>query len=285
MSGFALYGKDGPPNDYRLTAGDTWAIFVLAVLGALVAAMVAAATNLETGTGIAVSDFFKHFIEGEPFKPKSLMYVTGLICALGYFFVYYFYICAYIDRIWNNYFVQKGDRALLYYMSAIQMITSGFLVFIPHYWWVFVLLFHLQVCAVFGYRYSRFRRAIKAKGLLVTDWPPTINAAASKAAEYDRLLTQLYLFRSGVRSLLAKYPLYYGPFLLTIFSAHAVHHTLGRAESMGYETLVVGMYVAASLLFLITSFVDYTIKSFWLLDTLKDRADANDHSYFDGFLR
>jgi len=285
MAGFALYGSEGPPQEYRLKSPDSWAIFIPSVFGAFIAATIVAATNLETRTGLAVSDFLKHFVEGEIYKPKSLMYVTGLVCALGYFFVYYFYVGAYIERIWNNYFAQKDDRALLYYISAVQMIMIGFLVFVLHYWWAFVLLFHIQVCAVFGYRYRGFRRAIRNKGLLITDWPPTLSEAASKDPHNQRLLTQLYLFRSGVRSLMAKYPLYYGPFLFAISAAHAVHHILARPKELGYESLVVGMYVAASLLLLCISFVDYTIKSFWLLDTLKDRADVNDHSYFDGLLR
>jgi len=252
------------------------------------AALLAVAQNVDWQTGAAISDFFTHFIEGQQYKPKSLMLIVGLACSLIYFTVYYFYICSYIDQIWNTFFVQPDDRKLLYFIFTIHNITMGILVLVPHYWWAFALFFHAELCAVFWLlRYRGFRKSIEARGLKVTGRPPivTLNGiSVHDNPEYKRLVTQLYLFRSGVRSLLAKYPLYSGPFIVMIIGCHLVHHSLGKTEP-GYETLVIGMYVSASILFVTISSIDYVIRGFWVVDTLKERAKKDDHAYFDNLLR
>lgn len=284
MRGFILH-EHPPLAEYKIPS-DTFFLFLTSCIGGGLATVIAVAGLTGTGTSAAITDFFSNFIYGQKYDPRSLMYITGLVSALVYFFAYYFYISSYIDKIWNHFFAQPNDKNLLYFVSGIQNISTFILVFLPQYWWAFVLVFHITVSAVFAFRYRGFRRAMLERGLAISGSPPIVTHNGQNVHDdpkYKRLVTQLYLFRSGLRSLAWKYPLYSGTFLVMLIGCHVVQHSAGKVANL--ETLIVGMYIAASILFVVIALIDYTIKGFSVVGTLRDRAEMDDHWYFESLLR
>lgn len=284
MRDFILH-ENPPAAEYKIPS-DTFFLFLTSCIGGALATILAIAAFAGTSTGAAITDFFQNFIYGQKYDPKSLMYIAGLASALIYFFAYYFYISSYIDKIWNRFFAQPNDKSLLYFVSGIQNISTFVLVFWPPYWWAFVLVFHITVSAIFASRYRGFRRAMRERGLTIAGSPPIVTCNGQNVHDdpkYKKLVTQLYLFRSGLRSLVWKYPLYSGPFIVMMIGCHIVQHSAGKIGNL--ETLIVGMYVAASILFVLIALVDYTIKGFSVVGVLRERAENDDHLYFESFLR
>src|SRR5262245_20339602 len=105
MRDFELH-RDYAPAENHLPS-DIMPMFLYSH-GALIATVIAVTALSDFNTARAITDFYRNFIEGAKYDPKSLMYITGLGCTIIYFFMYYFYLCSYIEKIWNPFFAQKS---------------------------------------------------------------------------------------------------------------------------------------------------------------------------------
>jgi hypothetical protein len=267
---------DAPPESVQLKR--SFEIFFLSSL-VFMFVMAFSAIRSNSDTGIAISDV----VDSNGFRPKSVMYVIGLICGALYLFSCFFYLMNYTSKIWDNFFAQEGDKNWFYFMVFGQLISISIMVLRPHFWYVNIGLLNIALLLFIYVRYRQFAVKLHASGITegLPDAPDKREDDHAKQA-----LTKLYLLRSGVRSLFVVGLLYDGTFILMLSVCHFLRHVAYHwfsDEKM--EMLFAGMYISISLVFAVKASGRYIIKAVWGLDILRERANKSDHLYFKYIIR
>lgn len=234
---------------------------------------------LDTPAGRAVKHITEAFNEQKPLNDtRDLMYLCGLLCWFVYLPFQFYFIYSYVTAIWNYFFVRKGDHRIFYAICLAQSTSSVLFVLIPQFWYINVLLLQLFIFVVTGSRY------------LALDQKYRSHISKMQELNDHRYLddTQLYLLYSGVRATSVKWLAFALPFFAVMILSHvsrsALDHFFGRSANW-MEFVLVGSYLASSLIFVYSATLNTAMRSQHYFDQLRERTLEGDKEYFRAMVR
>lgn len=274
----APYSVD-PPEEWKIrpSVAAGW------LMGGIVLIIPIAVSLLftDTETGIALRAVLSAFAKLQiPSNSRYLAYSTGLVCLVLYFFFCYFYVIQYIETIWNNFFVGPLDRHYLLLVAGVQILGFILACFQPVFWYFNAVIFQFVMFGVVRARLRSLRTQLAENGVAFHTDGPVIPRGAKEAA-LERETTHLYLLRAAANSTSVKAAVYGGPFIVML----AFSQLFGRQAGSQADYLLTGMYVSASVLFVLLSSARYTTRAMITLSRMHTRATKGDRLYFDTLLR
>lgn len=171
----------------------------------------------------------------------------------------------YIDQIWNKFFVRKNDRFIFIFFLFAQTISSIWIAFRPHYWYINITIFQLMLFIVLFTRYRKLSHETESVK------PPDTNK-----------LCELYLLYSAVQNIGIKFLIFSFPFIMLMCACHILRHFI---DNRSLEFFLIGAYSASALLLTYLSSVGFIIRAMSSVQRLADRAIKGDISYFEGIYR